>query len=289
VVPERIGPWRIRALESGSFRLDGGAMFGAIPKVLWSRTHPADDRNRIRMATRCLLLEGEGRRILVDTGLGTKMAAKQVDIFAVEPEPTLVSALAGAGLAPEDVTDVVLTHLHFDHAGGATRLAGGVPVPVFANARHYLQGRNYENALAPNVREAASYLHENFVPLMDAGLLTLWEGPQSPWPGIEIFTAEGHTRGQQLVRVAGPEGTVYFVADLIPTSGHVRIPYVMGFDVAPLESMEEKRALLSRASSEKAWVLLEHDRDVSWGRPKAIEGDFGWADTITAAGAAADP
>ncbi|HKC09715.1 MAG TPA: MBL fold metallo-hydrolase, partial [Methylomirabilota bacterium] len=232
-----LGDWTVRTLETGFLWLDGGAMFGSVPKPLWSRAHPPDERNRIRLAMRCLLVEGHGRRILVDDGVGAKFGPKLADIYRVElAEHTLELALAAAGRGVEDVTDVVLTHLHFDHAGGSTARLGDRLAPRLPRARYFVQRANWDNARNPNPRERASYLPENFEPLMEAGVLTLWEGAQQPWPGFELFTADGHTRGQQLVRIAGPEGVLYFVADLIPTAAHVRIPYVMGYDVAAIET-----------------------------------------------------
>ncbi|HEY3215707.1 MAG TPA: MBL fold metallo-hydrolase [Candidatus Eisenbacteria bacterium] len=277
-----LGRWRVHSLETGYLWLDGGSMFGSVPKPLWSKLQPPDVRNRIRLAMRCLLLEGE-RRILVDDGVGDKFDPKLQDIYRVEhQEHTLERSLAAIGLAVDDVTDVVLTHLHFDHAGGSTRRDGGRLVPRLPRARYHLQRRNLENARQPNPRERASYMAENFEPLVEAGVLDLWDGPLEPWPGVEILTAEGHTRGQQLVRVAGAEGALYFLADLIPTSSHVRIPFVMGYDVAAIETMAEKRALLARASAEGAWVCLEHDPLVALGRPRPDGDDFAWAETVAA-------
>ena len=282
-----LGAWRATPVETGILWLDGGAMFGSVPKPLWSRVHPADDRNRIRMAMRCLLLEGEGRRILVDDGAGDKMSAKLTDIYGLDhTEHTLERSLAALGLGVEDVTDVVLTHLHFDHAGGSTKRESGVVVPRLPNALFHVQRRNWENAHRPNPREKASYMGENYDPLEQAGRLRLWDGPQRPWTGIELFTADGHTRGQQLVRVSGGGQTLYFVADLIPTRSHVRIPYVMGYDVAAIETMQEKRAFLERAAAERAWVCLEHDPDVAFARPEAQGDDFAWGETVPADSAA---
>jgi glyoxylase-like metal-dependent hydrolase (beta-lactamase superfamily II) len=277
-----LGGWSVRTLEAGALRLDGGAMFGSVPKPLWSRLQPPDDRNRIRLAMRCLLLEGHGVRALVDVGAGDKWSPKLADIFAFEREPTLEQSLAEAGLEPGDVTHVLLTHLHFDHAGGATRREGDRLVPRLPNARWCLQRANLENARRPNPRERASYLPENFEPLAEAGVLELWDGPRTPWPGVELIPAQGHTRGQQLVRVSGPEGALYYVADLVPTSSHVRIPFVMGYDVAAIETMEEKRALLGRAAGEGAWVVLEHDPLIAMARPAADGDDFTWAETVAA-------
>jgi glyoxylase-like metal-dependent hydrolase (beta-lactamase superfamily II) len=276
-----LGRWTVHTLETGTLRLDGGSMFGSVPKPIWNRSHPADERNRITLAMRVLLLEGEGRRILVDVGIGDKFSPKLADIYAVDQSTdSLERSLAALGLGPEDITDLVLTHLHFDHTGGATRSQGGVLAPRLPRAHVYVQRRNWDNARRPNPRERASYIPENFVPLMEAGVLRLWDGPQHPWSGIELFTADGHTRGQQLVRVSGPEGTLYFVADLIPTASHVRIPFVMGYDIAAIETMDEKRALLTRAAAEGAWICLEHDPAIALARPVADGDDFAWAEQV---------
>lgn len=278
----QLGDWTMHTIEAGFLWLDGGSMFGSVPKPMWSRTNPPDERNRIRLAMRCLLLVGHGRTVLVDVGLGDKFDSKLRDIYRVENEPRLETSLAAAGVAPEDVTDVVLTHLHFDHAGGATARAGDRLVPRLPNARWYVQRRNWENAHAPNPRERASYMPENFDPLMAAGVLELWEGPSRPWPGVELITAEGHTRGQQLVRVEGGGQAAYFVADVIPTASHVRIPFVMGYDVAAIETMAEKRDLLARAAAEGAWVVLEHDPETAMARPVEEGGDFAWSERLPA-------
>jgi len=277
-----LGDWTLHTLETGHLWLDGGAMFGSVPKPLWSRTNPPDERNRIRLAMRCALLVGHGRRVLVDVGLGDKPDAKFRDIFRVEDSATLEDSLAALGLGPADITDVVLTHLHFDHAGGATvRTASGL-APRLPGARWFVQRRNWDNAHAPNPRERASYLSENFDPLREAGVLEFWDGAVSPWPGVQLFTAQGHTRGQQLVRVEGGGNVAYFVADLIPTAAHVRIPFVMGYDVAAIETMDEKRALLARAAAERAWIVLEHDPDTALARPVAEGNDFAWGERVAA-------
>ncbi len=278
-----LGDWTLTPVETGFLWLDGGSMFGSVPKPLWSRTNPPDERNRIRLAMRCLLAEGHGRRVLVDDGLGDKFPDKLVEIYRVEQDPVrLERSLAAHGLGIGDITDVVLTHLHFDHAGGSTARDGDRLVPRLPNARYYVQRRNWENAMHPNPRERASYLPENFVPLLEAGRLELWHGVQSPWPGFELVLADGHTRGQQLPRFSGPEGAAYFVADLIPTAAHVRIPFVMGYDVAAIETMEEKRTLLTRACAEGAWICLEHDPAIAWARPAVDGDDFNWAETVPA-------
>lgn len=278
-----MGEWTIHTIEAGFLWLDGGSMFGSVPKPMWNKTNPADERNRIRLAMRCLLLVGHGRRVLVDVGLGDKFDSKLRDIYRVEDEPRLEDSLAAAGVAPAEVTDVVLTHLHFDHAGGATKHAGDRLVPRLPNARWHVQRRNWENAHAPNPRERASYMPENFDPLEQAGVLEFWDGAVRPWPGVEMITAEGHTRGQQLLRVEGGGEVAYFVADLIPTASHVRVPFVMGYDVAAIETMAEKRDLLSRAAAEKAWIVLEHDPETAMAKPVEERGDFAWGERVPAA------
>jgi len=280
-----LGGWTLTPVETGYLWLDGGSMFGSVPKPLWSRTNPPDERNRIRLAMRCLLVEGHGRRILVDDGIGDKFPPKLADIYRIEQDGArLERSLERLGLTVDDVTDVVLTHLHFDHAGGSTRLDGEKLVPRLPRARYLVQRKNWENAMNPNPRERASYLPENFVPLREANALELREGPETPWPGFELVLADGHTRGQQLPRISGPEGVAYFVADLIPTASHVRIPFVMGYDVAAIETMAEKQALLARAVGEGAWICLEHDPSVAWAKPRADGDDFAWAETVPAGG-----
>jgi glyoxylase-like metal-dependent hydrolase (beta-lactamase superfamily II) len=281
-----LGEWTLHTVEAGFLWLDGGSMFGSVPKPLWSRTNPADERNRIRLAMRCVLLRGHGRTVLVDVGLGDKLPDKLRDIYRVEPEPSLEHSLSALGVRPADVTDVILTHLHFDHAGGSTRRGANGLEPTFPSARWYLQRRNWDNAHAPNPRERASYMPENYDALETAGVLTLWDGPAQPWPGIETMTTHGHTRGQQVVRVEGGGQVAYFVADLIPTAAHVRIPYVMGYDMAAIETMEEKRVLLSRAAQERAWIVLDHDPDTALARPVADGDDFTWAERVPAAAGA---
>jgi len=279
-----LGAWTAHTVDAGHLWLDGGSMFGSVPKPLWNRTNPADERNRIRLAMRCWLLRGHGRTVLVDDGLGDKFTDKLRDIYRVEAEPSLEHSLAALGVKPGDVTDVVLTHLHFDHAGGSTRRGANGLEPTFPNARWYVQRRNWENAHAPNLRERASYMPENYDALEAAGVLTQWDGPLEPWPGFEVIPADGHTRGLQMVRVSGGGQAAYYVSDLIPTAAHVRIPFVMGYDVAAIETMAEKHALLTRAAGERAWVVLEHDPEVAMGRIAADGEDFTWLERVPATG-----
>ena len=259
----QIGSYSVVPVEAERFRLDGGAMFGVVPKPLWSRSHPADDRNRIRMVTRCLLVRGEGRVIVIDTGLGGDWSEKERAIYAIENgEASIVPALARHGVPPESVTDVVLTHLHFDHVGGAVRREDGRFVPVFPRARYHTQRSQLDWAMEPTLRDRRSFRPDNFLTLRAEGLFRLAEGKAEILPGIHVAPTEGHTMGHQVVRIGEGRGAVVHCGDLIPTAAHVAEPWVMSFDLQPITSMKEKRDLLSRAESE-GWILvMEHDPGV---------------------------
>ena len=262
--------YTLHALETGRFRLDGGAMFGVVPKPLWERRIAADDRNRIPLAMRCLLAEGDGRVVLVDAGLGHKYDAKFADLYAVDHETaTLAGSLRALGVAPEAVTDVVLTHLHFDHVGGCTRRdAAGRLGLTFPNARHHVQRRHWAWALDPNPRERASFFDENLRPLGEAGALVLHDGPGEILPGVRVRTFDGHTEAQQVVLVdGGGQGTVAFAADLLPTAHHLAPAWVMGYDVRPLVTMTEKAAFLDEAVREGWHLFFEHDPDTALATP----------------------
>lgn len=251
---------RIETIVESRFGLDGGAMFGIVPKPLWQRTNPADDNNRIAMAARCLYLETGERRVLVDTGMGSKWSEKEAGIYALTRKETLVEALAGRGIAAEAVTDVVMTHLHFDHAGGLTFEGSDGLRPTFPTATHWVQRENWVWAHAPSVRDAGSYRSENFAPLGDAGVdIRLLDGHSTPFDGLEVIASRGHTPGMQMVKFDWNGQTVVYVADLIPTHGHVPVPYVMGYDVYPLTTCAEKAELLANAVDNDWVVGLEHD------------------------------
>ena len=275
-----LGRWTIHFLRSGTFGLDGGAMFGSVPKVLWERTHPADEANRITLALRHLLIEGEGRRILVDTGMGQKWSEKQVRMFRIEqPEHALDGALEGAGCSREEVSDVILTHLHFDHAGGATVADESAKpdseiVPAFPNARYYTQRSQWELANHPSPKDRASFIPDNFVPLERHGRLELLDGGEEIAPGVEILVGNGHTDGHQMVKISGGGETMVFLGDTIPTTSHLRLPYIMGYDLRPLETMAEKQRLLARAGEEGWWLFFDHDPEVPGVKIKAGARDW---------------
>lgn len=263
----KIGPYTISLIETGDFRLDGGAMFGVIPKPLWIRTNPADSQNRIAMTMHCLLIEGNGRKILVDTGIGHKEKESFHEIYAVDfTKYSLEGSLAARGVKPGDITDVILTHLHFDHVGGATRLENGKAVPVFEKARHYVQRRHYDHALNPTERDRASFLAHNIQPLSGAGLFEFLDGDTELFPDIHLMTAEGHTPAMQTVKIQSGAQTLWFAADVMCMSSHVPLPYIMGYDIHPMNTLAEKKRWLPQALDENWIIVFEHDPLVSAAR-----------------------
>jgi glyoxylase-like metal-dependent hydrolase (beta-lactamase superfamily II) len=269
----RIGAYELSAIETGTFRLDGGAMFGVVPKALWQRHAAADADNRVELASRALL-------ILVDTGLGQKWNARQAEQYALEPGG-LERSLAARGLRTGDITDVLLTHLHFDHAGGATRHDGDRIVPTFANARYWVQARNLAQARSPSEKDRASYRPDDFEALVQGGVLELLDGGGEWLPGIELILSEGHTTAMQMPHVFDDQGRhLVYCADLIPTVAHVPVPWVMAYDLRPLETIAEKRALLERAHAEDWIVLFEHDRVGPAARIVAADGRFAAGDRV---------
>ncbi len=257
-----IGPYQIDPVETGRFALDGGAMFGVVPRVLWSTTNPPDERHRITMASRCLLVRGEGKTILVDTGNGTKFSDKLKDIYRLDTgHSSLERSLEALGVRSADVTDVVLTHLHFDHAGGATVVRSGQIEPAFPHARYYVQKRHWERALRPSEKDRASFMKDDYVVLGDRGVLELIEGEGELFPGFRLVVCDGHTDAQQLPLISDGRVSLLFCCDLLPTASHVPLPYVMAYDLRPLTTIEEKKRTLRRAVDEHWILFLEHDPD----------------------------
>jgi glyoxylase-like metal-dependent hydrolase (beta-lactamase superfamily II) len=259
----QIGNYDVNLVEAGRFRLDGGAMFGVVPKVLWEKKSPADENNRIRMSTNLLLLQGEGKRILIDTGIGYKSDEKFAKIFAIDySEFDLNRSLKNLGVQQDEITDVILTHLHFDHTGGATKINNnGRTVPTFAKAKYYVQRNHLEWAKNPLEKDRASFLKENFQPLEEAGQLIVLEGARELFPGIELILVDGHTRAQQLVLIHGEERNLLFAGDLVPTVHHLPVPWVMGYDNEPIKTIQEKKEVLKRAVQQNWLLFFEHDPD----------------------------
>jgi glyoxylase-like metal-dependent hydrolase (beta-lactamase superfamily II) len=265
VIRFTLGDLRFTVLDAGPLWLDGGAMFGVVPKVLWERERPPDGRNRIRLAMNVMLVEDGARRILVDTGAGNKLDEKRQRIYGIDPR-TPAEVLSPAGIAPEEIDLVVSTHLHFDHAGGhTTRDARGEVVPAFPNAAYAVQRTELEVARWENERIRASYFLEDFEPLAREGRLRLLDGDVSLTPALSVRLAPGHTPGHQAILAATGEGTVAFLSDLVPTSSHVRYPYIMAYDLEPLVSLATKKRFLPQAARERWTVVFQHDAAVPLG------------------------
>lgn len=265
----KIGPYEILPVPTGLFGLDGGAMFGTVPKVLWQKSNPPDEQNKILMEARALLLKSPERNILIDTGNGSdfvlkygdKLGSKFKEMYNVDDSgPSLIKSLKRYGLNPADITDVILTHLHFDHAGGATTENNGQLVPTFPKAKYYIQKQNLETAQKPNRRERASYYKANFEPLMQHQVLEILEGEKKDvLPFISVKLSHGHTLGHQNVIIEDEQARLVYCGDVIPTSSHVRLAWVMGYDLNPLQIIEEKEQLLKLSQSKKTYYYFEHD------------------------------
>lgn len=281
----------LTTIETGLFKLDGGAMFGIVPKTLWSRLNPPDEKNLCTWSMRCLLIETGDRKILVDTGLGDKQDDKFRSHFEPHGEESLLHSIQQQAIRPEEITDVFLTHLHFDHVGGAvSRTTEGKLQPTFPNATYWSNDLHWHWAMEPNAREKASFLKENFVPLQEQGKLQLLsvQNDLLPWlPGIDIQFVYGHTEAMMLLHLQMGKQKIVYCADLLPSSYHIGLPYIMAYDVRPLKTLEEKTELLQQAFAEQ-WVLyFEHDPKVEClqleqnakgrivpGKPKTLA-DFG--------------
>jgi glyoxylase-like metal-dependent hydrolase (beta-lactamase superfamily II) len=268
----KIGSWTVHAIQAGGQMLDGGAMFGVVPKVLWERRIPADARNRIPMGMRCLLIEHDVGLILLDTGAGNKETEKFYDIYGIEnsgggERTALEAGIRAAGHRPEDVALVINSHLHFDHGGGNTyRDADGSVHLSLPNARYVVQRGEYDFATHTNERTAASYFPHNFVPVYEAGRLDLVDGEREIVPGITVIPTPGHVPFHQGILIESGGERAFFLADLVPTAAHLPLPWIMGYDVEPLVTLETKRWLLERALKEQWLVVFEHDATNAWGR-----------------------
>lgn len=256
----RVGDWELSTITTGTFRLDGGAMFGVVPKTLWEKSNPADEKNRIAMAARSLLLKRKDRVVLVDVGIGGRWSEKHRAIYAIDhDDAAFEAALLQQGVRREDVTDIVLTHLHFDHVGAATRETEQGVELTFPNARYLVQERQWAHAKAPTEKDRASYRPELLEPLEATGRVATVSGNVSLFPGVRVETTDGHTFGHQTVVVEAEGATFAFTGDAIPTASHVPVPYVMGYDLQPLLCLDEKKELLARATKDE-WILVwTHD------------------------------
>ena len=252
-------------INAGNFKLDGGAMFGVVPKSLWQKTNPSDSDNLIDLTARCLLIESGSRLILVDAGMGDKQSEKFFSYYKPWGDDSLVKSINSAGFSIDEITDVFLTHLHFDHCGGSTVLnSNNVSVPLFKNAQYWSNKNHWGWATNPNSREKASFLKENLIPIEESGQLCFLDVKSPGFNhydelGFDVLFVDGHTEKQMIPKVSYNGKEVVFMADLLPTAGHIPLPYIMGYDVRPLTTLEEKRSFLNLAVQEEYCLFMEHD------------------------------
>lgn len=275
----KLGPFALYTIETGRFRLDGGAMFGVVPKTLWSRQIEADDKNRIPMAMRCLLITSEntGKVYLIDNGCGTKFDEKYEKIYALDHgHSNLTDSLSYHGFEPEDITDLILSHLHFDHCGGTTYYDdSGELRHAFPNATYHVTEKHWETANNPNAREKASFFKENIEPMKSSGRLHLVDENHTYEEGLSAIPVSGHTISQQLPKIEAEGKTLVFAADLLPTHVHVPLPWVMGYDMYPVQTLEEKKRILNEAADDGWYFFLEHDAQQEVITVKKEKGKFG--------------
>lgn len=258
-------------INTGNFKLDGGAMFGVVPKTIWNKINPADEANLCSWAMRCLLIEDEGRLILIDNGIGNKQDAKFFSHYYLHGDASLDSSLAKHGFHRDDITDVILTHLHFDHCGGSIVREGEKLVPAFKNATYWSNEEHWDWAVNPNDREKASFLKENILPIQESGQMQFVELPNVDWNAsqplpeqnfsnnLSLRFVEGHTAGMMLPQIRYKNRTIVFMADLLPSAGHIPLPYVMAYDMFPLTTLQEKKSFLTEAVEKDYVLFFEHD------------------------------
>ena len=251
---------KIISIETGNFKLDGGAMFGVVPKSLWERTNPADDRNLCSWAMRSMLIDYGDRKVLIDNGIGDKQSDKFFSHYHLHGDTSLISSLLLNGYHPDDITDVFLTHLHFDHCGGGVKYnEKGELVTVFKNATYWSNELHWNLAMNPNDRECASFLQENLVPMKASGQLDFIKNDGIFLPGFDVLFAHGHTESQMIPHIKYKGNTIVFAADLLPSVGHIPLPYVMGYDTRPLTTLKEKKVFLETVAKKGYILFLEHD------------------------------
>ena len=271
-----LGDLEFHILSDGPFFLDGGAMFGVIPRTMWEKKAAPDSRNRIRLAMNSVLIRTAGQWVLIETGAGDKLDAKRRDIFGIGdgPELRLPQQLAARGLRPEDISLVINTHLHFDHCGGNTRFEGGRAVPVFPNARYVVQRGELDWARNPSERDRGSYIPENFEPISEAGKWQLLDGDTEILPGIELIVVPGHNRDMQCVRLTGGGKTAFLFVDLVPTTAHLPLHWIMSYDLYPLLTLENKRRWIAQAARDRWLCLFSHDEKVPAAYVGEVDGKY---------------
>jgi len=261
---DNVGKWKIHVLETGYFWLDGGAMMGSVPKVLWSKTNPSDELNRIQLAMRCMLLDDGKNVVLIETGIGDKNSDKFISMFNIKQHRyALSNTLSKVGYMPENITHVILTHLHFDHAGGAVKYDKNSKLtPAFPKAQYYISKKNWEAGLNPSPRDKASYLKENYMVLSESNVLKIIPENSEIIKGISTYVVNGHTHGQQLIKISDMDRTIVFCSDLVPLKSHLKLPWIMGYDLNAVLTLEEKEKFLNVAAQNN-WILyFYHDPKV---------------------------
>jgi glyoxylase-like metal-dependent hydrolase (beta-lactamase superfamily II) len=255
---------KLYSINAGHFKLDGGAMFGVVPKSMWNKLNPADENNMCNWAMRCLLIEDEGRLILVDNGMGNKQDEKFFGYYYLNGDDTLEKSLAKNGFSKDDITDVFLTHLHFDHCGGSIERVNDQLVPAFKNATYWSNENHWEWAVHPNDREKASFLKENILPIQESGKLKFVETKEGIdfTKNVKIRFVNGHTESMMLPQINYKDKTIVYMADLLPSEAHIPIPYVMAYDTRPLETLVEKKSFLTEALEKDYILFFEHDREI---------------------------
>ncbi|MDX9924505.1 MAG: MBL fold metallo-hydrolase [Ignavibacteriaceae bacterium] len=271
----QIGKYKLHKIDTGTFKLDGGAMFGIIPKPLWERTNSSDESNRTVLAARCLLLESDSKKILIDTGVGTGWDDKFKKIYDYENETGMLEkSLSSLNISPDEITDVILTHLHFDHTGGSTKLENDKWTPAFSNAKYHVQKKHFEWALNPSDRDRGSFHLNRFMPLYEEGVLNLIDGQQHFDDEIEFMIIDGHTIAQQMVKISDSSETLVYCGDLLPFASHIHLPFIMGYDIQPLKTVEEKKTLYKDAVKDEWKIYFEHDENVPIGTINQTEKGF---------------
>jgi glyoxylase-like metal-dependent hydrolase (beta-lactamase superfamily II) len=260
-----LGDFELISLTDGAFRLDGGAMFGVVPKPLWEKRTPADERNRIPLGMRPLLAKTREHCVLIDCGIGDKISAKDIDIYAIDRRRSLHMALADAGVSADDIDVVIASHLHFDHFGGSTVRRDGVLQPTFRRARHLVRRGEWEDATHTHERNRASYLPDNFLPLEAAGVVDFTEGDGELLPGISVWRTGGHCMHHQIVKIESGGRTAVFTADLMPTTAHIDPAWIMGYDLYPMDTLAYKKRFLREAIDREYVIFFEHDPAIAAG------------------------
>lgn len=270
----KIGKYTVDEIKTGTFALDGGAMFGIIPKPLWDKTNPADENNRIQLCVRCLLLQSDSKKILVETGIGNGWDEKFQKIYKVDyTETELQKSLSEKGIHPSEITDVILTHLHFDHVGGAVNFENGKPVPAFPNAKYHIQKDQFEYAQNSSVKDKGSFIQNRFMPLAEEGVLNATNDLQFD-DEIEFILVDGHTKSQQLLKLSDGNITYLYTGDLVPFYSQLPLVYLMGFDIEPLKTIQEKKQYLTQAVEEDWKLIFGHDTKYAMATVQKTEKGF---------------